>query len=98
MTANRPPPLAPVTVSLNGKHRPAGSEKGDLTGPDPVDRGKFGSKIHLIIERTGLPLSVGISGANLNDSQALQPLVRGIPPIRSRRGPVAARPGKIHGS
>ncbi|MFF2478729.1 IS5 family transposase [Streptomyces sp. NPDC058066] len=70
--------------------------KGDLTGPNPVDRGKFGSKIHLIAERTGLPLSVGISGANLHDSQALEPLVRGIPPIRSRRGPRRRRPAKLH--
>jgi hypothetical protein len=28
-----------------------------------VDRGEFGSKIHLITERTGLPISVGVSGA-----------------------------------
>ncbi|UOB08014.1 IS5 family transposase [Streptomyces sp. HP-A2021] len=45
----------------------------------------------------GLPLSVGISAANLHDSQALIPLVRGIPPIRSRRGPRRRRPGKLHG-
>ncbi|MFE7980812.1 transposase [Streptomyces cellulosae] len=44
-----------------------------MTGPNPVDRGKHGSKIHLITERTGLPLSVGISGANLHDSQAPNP-------------------------
>lgn len=74
----------------------AGPERGDLTGPNPVDRGKKGSKIHLITERTGLPLSIGISGANLHDSQALQPLVRGIPPIRSRRGPRRRRPAKLH--
>ncbi|MET4656636.1 transposase [Streptomyces sp. PvP037] len=73
-----------------------GHEKGDLTGPNPVDRGKYGSKIHLITERTGLPLAVGISGANLHDSQALEPLVRGIPPIRSRRGPRRRRPAKLH--
>ncbi|MEU0930938.1 IS5 family transposase [Streptomyces malaysiensis] len=71
--------------------------KGDLTGPNPVDRGKKGSKIHLITERTGLPVSIGISGANLHDSQALEPLVRGIPPIRSRRGPRRRRPAKLHG-
>ncbi|MFD9519630.1 IS5 family transposase [Streptomyces sp. NPDC059979] len=71
-------------------------KKGDLTGPNPVDRGKFGSKIHLITEPAGLPLSVGISGANLHDSQALEPLVRGIPPIRSRRGRRRRRPGKLH--
>lgn len=35
--------------------------------------------------------------ANLHDSQALIPLVRGIPPIRSRRGPRRRRPGKLHG-
>ncbi|MFE1288938.1 IS5 family transposase [Streptomyces sp. NPDC058751] len=71
--------------------------KGGLTGPNPVDRGKYGSKIHLITERTGLPLSVGISGANMHDRQGLKPLVRGIPPIRSRRGPRRRRPGKLHG-
>ncbi|MEW1605313.1 IS5 family transposase [Streptomyces sp. NPDC093808] len=71
--------------------------KGDLTGPDPVDRGKEGSKIRLIAERTGLPLSIGISGANPHDSQALEPLVRGIPPIRSRRGPRRRRPAELHG-
>ncbi|MEU7473786.1 IS5 family transposase [Streptomyces sp. NPDC044984] len=70
---------------------------GGLTGPNPVDRGKKGSKIHLITERTGLPLLIGISGANLHDSQALKPLVRGIPPIRFRRGPRRRRPAKLHG-
>ncbi|RPK65517.1 Transposase DDE domain protein [Streptomyces sp. ADI95-17] len=77
-----------------GEH--AGPEKGDLTGPNPVDRGKYGSKIHLITERTGLPLSVGISGANVHDSQALIPLVKGTPPIRSRRGPRRRKPAKLH--
>ncbi len=77
-----------------GQH--ASPEKGDLTGLNPVDRGKYGSKIHLITERTGLPLSVGIYGANAHDRQALIPLVKGIPPIRSRRGPRRRRPGKLH--
>ncbi|MFH9863299.1 IS5 family transposase [Streptomyces sp. NPDC017202] len=71
--------------------------KGELTGPNPVDWGKYGSKIRLITERTGLPLSVGISGANVHDSQALIPLVQGIPPIRSRRGRRRRRPGELHG-
>ncbi|MFJ3544839.1 transposase [Streptomyces rubiginosohelvolus] len=77
-----------------GEH--ARPEKGDLTGPNPVDRGKYGSKIHLITERSGLPISIGISGANLHDSQALIPLVKGIPPIRSRRGPRRRKPAKLH--
>ncbi|MFB7260586.1 IS5 family transposase [Streptomyces nojiriensis] len=69
---------------------------GRLTGPNPTDRGKLGSKIHVICDRNGLPLSVGISGANLHDSQALIPLMRGIPPIRSRYGPRRRRPTKLH--
>ncbi|WSL51234.1 IS5 family transposase [Streptomyces sp. NBC_01267] len=70
--------------------------KGELTGPNPVDRGKKGSKIHLITDRAGLPISIGISGANMHDSQGLEPLVRGIPPIRSRRGPRRRKPAKLH--
>ncbi|MYX18951.1 MULTISPECIES: IS5 family transposase [unclassified Streptomyces] len=69
--------------------------KGDLTGPNPVDRGKKGSKIHLITDRTGLPLSIVISAANTHDNLGLEPLVRGIPPIRSRRGPRRRRPAKL---
>ncbi|MET8421971.1 IS5 family transposase [Streptomyces sp. NPDC005134] len=77
--------------------RPAsGRSKGALTGPNPTDRGKLGSKIHIICDRNGLPISVGISGANLHDSQALIPLIRGIPPIRSRFGPRRRRPAKLH--
>ncbi|MBL3670671.1 IS5 family transposase [Streptomyces sp. M2CJ-2] len=71
-------------------------KKGDLTGPNPVDRGTYGSKIHLITERTGLPLSAGISGANVHDGAGPDPLVKGIPPIRSRRGPRRRGPGKLH--
>lgn len=74
-----------------------GHKRGPLTGPNPTDRGKLGSKIHLLTDRNGLPLSLRISGANLHDSQGLQPLVRGIPPIRSPRGPRRRRPGKLHG-
>ncbi|MGW7367157.1 IS5 family transposase [Streptomyces sp. NPDC054841] len=69
---------------------------GHLTGPNPTDRGKKGSKIHLLTDRNGLPLSAWVSGANTHDSQGLEPLVRGIPPIRSRRGPRRRRPAKLH--
>ncbi|WP_101253860.1 IS5 family transposase [Streptomyces barkulensis] len=71
-------------------------KRGSLTGLILVDRGRYGSKARLITDRNGLPLSVGISGANTHDSQALVPLVRGIPPIRSRRGRRRRRPAKLH--
>ncbi|MFD6918445.1 IS5 family transposase [Streptomyces virginiae] len=69
---------------------------GVLTRPNPTDRGKLGSKIHLICDRNGLPLSLGISSANMHDSQGLEPLVRGIPPIRSRRSPQRRMQAKLH--
>ncbi|MFD5230378.1 IS5 family transposase [Streptomyces qaidamensis] len=80
------------------RHRlrqPQGCKRGPLTEPNPTDRGKNGSKI-LVTDRNGLPLSLGISGANMHDSLGLKPLVRGIPPIRSRRGPRRRRPAKLH--
>ncbi|MEU4763115.1 IS5 family transposase [Actinosynnema sp. NPDC023794] len=69
---------------------------GDMTGPNPVDRGKSGSKIHIVSDRAGLPLAVGVSAANLHDSQALKPMLMAIPRIRSRRGPRRFRPAKLH--
>ncbi|MFJ8769614.1 IS5 family transposase [Streptomyces clavifer] len=68
---------------------------GSLTGPNPVDRGKRGSKIHVLSEAQGLPLALAVSGANLHDSQAFKPLILGIPAIRSRRGPRRRRPMKV---
>lgn len=61
-----------------------------------MDRGKPGSKIHVLSDRGGLPLAVALSAANTNDAFALKPLVRAIPAICSRRGPRCRRPGKLH--
>ncbi|MGV9351693.1 transposase [Streptomyces spiralis] len=63
---------------------------GSLTGPTPVDRGKKGSKLHVLSDAQGIPLAVAVSGANMHDSLALEPLIRGIPAVRSRRGATAA--------
>jgi hypothetical protein len=83
-----------------GHHRRcvgAGEKRGSLTGPNPVDRGKPGSKLHILSEAQGIPLIVGVSAANTHDSQALKPLVLGLPAIRSRRGPRRRRPSKLRG-
>ncbi|MGF1425623.1 IS5 family transposase [Kitasatospora sp. LaBMicrA B282] len=68
---------------------------GALTGPNPVDRAKPGSKLHVLSDGRGLPLALAISAANTHDSQALKPLVLGIPAVRSRRGPRRRRPAKL---
>ncbi|MFF0678239.1 transposase [Streptomyces tendae] len=43
----------------------------------------------------GLPMVLGVSAANVNDVQALVPLILGLPAVRSRRGPHRRHPGKL---
>lgn len=81
---------------MRGFGRRPREKGGELTGPNPVDRGKPGSKIHLLTDASGLPLVAGISTANTHDSQALAPLVRAVPAIRSRRGPRRRKPSTLH--
>ncbi|WP_307037787.1 transposase [Streptomyces canus] len=66
-----------------------------MTGPNPVDRGRKGSKLRVLSEAQGTPLAVAVSGANTPDSLALKPLIRAIPAVRSRRGPRRRRPVKL---
>lgn len=49
-----------------------------------MDRGKPGSKMHVLSDANGLPLVVGISAANTHDSQGLKPTVAG---LQSRHDP-----------
>ncbi len=67
-----------------------------MTGPSPVDRGKSGSKMHVLSDRACLPLAVAISAANTNDAEALRPLVKAVPAVRSRRGPRRCKSAKLH--
>jgi IS5 family transposase len=64
-----------------------------------VDRGKLGSKYHLVVDRNGIPLAVRLSAANAHDATQLFPLVDGIPSIigpRGRPGRPRKRPAKLH--
>ena len=61
-----------------------------------MDRGKPGSKLHLLSDANALPLVVGVTAANTHDSVMFVPLLDGIPAIRSRRGPRRRRPAKLH--
>jgi transposase len=67
-----------------------------MTGPGPVDRGKPGPETRVLAGRGGLPLSVALPAASVNDAFALQPLIRAVPAIRSRRGPRRRRPARLH--
>jgi transposase len=73
-----------------------GTQKGDLTGPSPVDRGKPGTKIHAVVDRRGVPLAVTISAGNTHDCKLLLPLIDTIQPVRGRTGRPRRRPVKLH--
>jgi transposase len=68
---------------------------GTLTGPNPVDRGKPGSKLHVITDADALPLATEVTGANINDGTRLQSMVEAIPAVRSRRGPRHNKPAEL---
>jgi IS5 family transposase len=72
---------------------------GEATGKDPTNRGKDPTKRHVVVDRTGLPLSITISAANLHDSKALEVPIDAIPPLRlsgKRRERPRQRPMKLH--
>lgn len=48
---------------------------GEQTGRNPTDRGKLGSKIHLLVDARGAPLAIHISGANQHDKWGAAKLV-----------------------
>ncbi len=70
---------------------------GDQTGPNPTDRGKRGSKRHLICDGRGVPLAVRLTGAKRNDSQEALALVDAILPLQGERGRPRRRPDCVVG-
>jgi IS5 family transposase len=77
----------------------AGSRGGEQTGKDPTNRGKLGTKRHIVVDRKGLPLAMTISGSNVHDSRMLEEAVDAIAPLRlpaKRRGRPRKRPTKLH--
>jgi IS5 family transposase len=79
-----------------GHHERAGQAWGDQVGANPVDRGKPGSKLHLVCDGGGLPLTAAVTAANVNDTIMFQAVLEDVPPIRTPSGRRRTRPGKVH--
>ena len=73
----------------------AGEKGGSATGPSPVDRARTGSKHHLLVEATGIPLAWALSSGNRHDVTQLIPLLDRVPPVRGRVGRPRRRPQRL---
>ncbi|MFF8295080.1 IS5 family transposase [Streptomyces globisporus] len=80
--------------AIDGSH--VRSLKGGAhTGPSPVDRGRPGSKHHIVVDRRGTPLAVSLTGGKHDVSQLI-PLIDAIPRIRGLRGRPRHRPQRLY--
>ncbi|MGC9443127.1 IS5 family transposase [Streptomyces sp. WG5] len=81
-------------AAVDGSHVRA-LKGGAHTGPSPVDRGRRGSKHHLITDRHGTPLAVSLTSGNRHDVTQLMPLLDAIPRIRGLVGRSRHRPRRL---
>jgi transposase len=58
------------SCSVRAKHG------GELTRPNPTDRGKRGTKYHVVVATDGIPLAALPSAANVHDTMLLPSLLR----------------------
>ena len=84
-----------------GQRLDPGGFGGAKVGPNPTDRGKNGSKHHVITDANGVPLAAILPRTrirgNRNDVTQLLPLVDAIPPISGRVGHPRFRPDRVQG-
>lgn len=73
---------------------PAGGED---TGPNPTDRGKSGSKHHVLTDANGIPLNATTTAANVNDVSKLLDVLVNMPPVGGKPGPKRELPDRIQG-
>jgi transposase len=73
----------------------AGEKGGSATGTSPVDRARSGSKHHLLVDATGIPLAWMLTGGNRHDVTQLFPLVDRVPPVRGKVGRPRRRPDRV---
>lgn len=83
-------------VARRGRLQPSAGEKGGAeTGPSPVDRARNGSKHHLLVDASGIPLAWTLTGGNRNDVTQLIPLLDGVPAVRGKVGRPRRRPERL---
>jgi transposase len=72
-------------------------EGGEDTGPNPTDRGRSGSKHHVMTDAQGVPLSATVTAANVPEVTQVFPVLTGMPPVGGKPGPKRQRPDRLQG-
>src|SRR5947199_7138820 len=84
-----------VVAGGRGLQSCAGEKGGSATGPSPVDRARNGSKHHLLVDASGIPLACSVTGGNRNDVTQLIPLLEAVPAVAGRPGRPRRRPDSV---
>jgi transposase len=72
-------------------------EGGEDTGPNPTDRGKSGSKHHVLTDAQGIPLTATVTAANVNEVTQVLQVLTDMPPVGGKPGPKRQKPRRLQG-
>ena len=68
---------------------------GDKTGPTPTDRGRSGTKDHLLTDANGVPLAMHATATNRHEVTQLMTLVEAVPPLAGKPGHPRRKPDAL---
>jgi transposase len=69
---------------------------GDNSGKNPTDRGKPGTKHHILTDAKGIPLKVTATGSNVADVTEAPNVVEEVPPVTGKVGHPRQRPEEMY--
>ncbi len=72
-------------------------EGGEDTGPNPTDRGKSGSKHHVMTDAHGIPLAATVTAANVNEVTEALHVLTSMPPVGGKPGPQREKAERLQG-
>jgi transposase len=72
-------------------------EGGEDTGPNPTDRGRSGSKHHVLTDARGIPLAATVTAANVNEVTQVSQVLAAMPPVGGKPGPQRQKPDRLQG-
>ena len=81
---------------MRGRFLGSRQKRGRKTGKNPTDRGKAGTKRHLVTDQNGIPLLAFLTAANVNETTVFQDCIDALPTIAKKRGRPRWKPAKVH--